>query len=296
MRLNYIEPHNFVENFHVQAFIQFLGEIINGKRAINCHYFPKKDKKNAFSIKYFNHGLEQYSWAGQSFTETQCTITALTKKLRESIVAKNELFVLQNALSILEWGQVYRGCIDWLVIHSQNNQLTNIIGESSAVLDGSLIKSKDEFTELFDRGGIYRCNSGTTKIFALQSQKSIIYDGRVACAIGMLVHDYLIENAINHLPADLNFLMDASQRNTSKYTSKPYQYASKTDSENALFNQAISSLKINLILQSVVKLTEDDVLGFSSTQEQLRAIEAVLFMIGYEVNKNHYEKTGKFLL
>lgn len=164
------------------------------------------------------------------------------------------------------------------------------------MLDGDLIKCNDEFTELFDRGGIYRCNSGTTKIFALQSQMSIIYDGRVACAIGMLVHDYLIENGIDHLPTDLNFLMDASQRNTSKYTSKAYQYASKTDSVNALFNQAVSSLKINLILQDIVKSAEGDLLGFSSIQDQLRAIEAILFMIGYEVNTERYKKTGRFLI
>ena len=296
MRLDYIKPNTFVDNFHVKAFTQFLGEIIVNGKTIHCHYSPKKDKYNIFSISHFNQGLEQYLWAGQSFKETQHTITKLTSRLREAVAAKNELSVLQNALSILEWGQVYRGCIDWLVTHSQKSQLANMISEASAVLDGDLIKSNDEFTQLFDRGGVYRCNSGTTKIFALQSHKSIIYDGRVACAVGMLVHDYLVENDIDHLPADLNFLMDASQRNTSKYTSKLYQYASKTDSVNALFNQAVSSLKINLILQNFVKSTKDNVLGFSSTSEQLRAIEAILFMIGYEVNTEHYKNTGRFLV
>jgi len=296
MRLEYINPKEFTSNHHVNGFKSFLTEIIHGSNSLNCFYSPKKDRRNIFSISKFEQGLDKYSWAGQSFEDTQQTIIGLTINIREAIAANNELSVLQNALSILEWGQVYRGCIDWLVMHSHNNELAGSIHQASLILDGSLIKNADEFRQLFDRDCKYRCNSGTTKIFALYSKKSVIYDGRVACAIGMLVHDYLVKNGIGHLPPELNFLMDSSQRNTSKYTSKKYQFASKSDSQNSLFNQALSSLKLNLILQDIANSSGDNLLGFTSVEKQLRAIEAILFMIGYEVNLEHYKNTGYFLI
>lgn len=296
MRLDCIDNESFIHSKYVSEFTHFLSKIISGERPIFSKYTPRKDKQNHFSIVSFKQGLEQYTWGGKSFIQTHQVIGHLSKKINHAIDTKDEHLMLQTALSILDWGQVYRGCIDWLLIHSENQQLVRAITYSSKVIDGTLTIPANDFALLFDRGGKYRCNSGTTKIFSLCSKKSIIYDGRVACAIGMLVHDFLIENQIPHIPKDLNFLMDAAQRNTSKYTSAAYSFASKVDSANALFNQAVSNLKINLILQKLIHNSKDSILGFSEAQQKMRAIEASMFMIGYEVNVERFKREGTFLV
>ena len=295
MRLSCINNESYTDSEYVSEFIHFLGKIISNERNIFCDYTPKKDKQNQFTITSFKEGLERYTWGGKSFKDTQHTVSHLSKKLNLAIDAKDEHLMLQTALSILEWGQVYRGCIDWLLTHSESKQLISAITDSSKIIDGTLPISTDNFTSLFDRGGAYRCNSGTTKIFSFCSNKSIIYDGRVACAIGMLVHDFLKENQIPFIPEDLNFLMDATQRNTSKYTGSKYSFSSKADAANALLNQAISNLKINLILQKLIQNSGASILGFSSTQDKMRAIEASMFMIGYEVNVTRFKRKGVFL-
>lgn len=296
MRLHLLDNNDYIQSEIVQQFTGFLSQIISGERSIFCEYVPKKDKQNKFAIALFREGLEQYKWNGKSFFQTQQVIGQFSKKLSDAMNAQDENLILQAALLILDWGQVYRGCIDWLLMHSQDQQLGKAINDSSKVIDGTLVIPPSDFTSLFDRDGQYRCNSGTTKIFALFSRKSIIYDGRVACAIGMLVHDFLIENQIAYIPTQLNFLMDAGQRNTSKYTSAAYTFASKADTVNSLFNQAVSNLKINLILQKVVDDSKSTILGFTEVHQKMRAVEASMFMIGYKVNFERYKRTGKFLI
>lgn len=296
MRLDFINKKEFINSKNILEFTSFFSQIILGERKIHCEYVPKKDKRNKFMVSSFEEGLKQYSWAGQSFCDTQKVIEQLSSQLSLAIEENNELLMLQSTLAILEWGQVYRGCIDWLLAHSEKGRLIQSIVHSSSIIDGTVAISSSQFEAFFDRNGHYRCNSGTTKIFALCSKQSVIYDGRVACAIGMLVHDFLIESQIDQLPPELNFLMDASQRNPSKYTSSSCLFASKTDSVNALYNQAVSNFKLNLLLQNMTQQLDKQLFGLDSRQEQLRAIEASLFMIGYQVNTARYENTGKFLI
>lgn len=296
MRLDFINEKEFINSKNISEFTSFFSQIILGERKIHCEYVPKKDKQNKFMVSSFEEGLKQYSWAGQSFSDTQKVITQLSSQLSFAIEENNELLMLQSTLAILEWGQVYRGCIDWLLAHSEKGRLIQSIVHSSSIIDGTVAISSSQFEALFDRNGHYRCNSGTTKIFALCSKQSVIYDGRVACAIGMFVHDFLIENKIDHLPPELNFLMDASQRNPSKYIPSNYAFASKSDSSNSLYNQAVSNLKLNLLLQQITQRLDKPLFGFDNRKDQLRAIEASLFMVGYQVNTKRYENTGLFLL
>lgn len=295
MRLDFIDKQEFMHSKCVSEFTYFFSQVILGDKKIHCEYVPKKDKRNKFKVSSFEEGLKQYSWAGHSFPDTQQVIEQLSSQLGRAVEENNELLMLQSALAILEWGQVYRGCIDWLLKHSEKGQLIQSIVHASSLIDGTVAISSSQFQAFYDRNGQYRCNSGTTKIFALCSKKSVIYDGRVACAIGMFVHDFLNENKIDHLPPELNFLMDASQRNPSKYTPSNYAFASKSDSANSLYNQAVSNLKINLLLQQITQQLDQPLFGFDNRQNQLRAIEASLFMIGYEVNIKRYHETGRFL-
>jgi hypothetical protein len=120
MRLDYIENDQYLQSEYTLKFTSFLHQIILGKRNIYCQYVPKKDKRNSFSVTSFEGGIKQYTWAGRSFSENKLIIEKLSYNLNLAIKENDELMMLQGALSILEWGQVYRGCIDWLVQHSEN--------------------------------------------------------------------------------------------------------------------------------------------------------------------------------
>lgn len=293
MRLNYSQPSEYLNDEHVIGFSKYLLDTIVGKKSFSCDL--KRVNGKVYSLDVFKNGLNGYFWAGATYKETQKILKELQSEIQKAISEKNEKLCLLTSLSILDWGQVYRECVNWLVELAKNNEVVSSIDHSTKIIEGSAIIKQDEFLALFDRGGKYRCNSGTTKIFALASDKSIIYDGRVACALGMLILDYLAENKLSYIPESLLFLMDAdSKRNPS---TKAMKFPSKSNLEYNLINQAVSNYKINLILQSIEHdVNESGVFKklISSETETLRAIESVLFMVGYKVHSDKFTSHNKY--
>jgi len=121
-----------------------------------------------------------------------------------------------------------------------------------------------------------RMDSGLTKIYALASEKSIIYDDRVGAALGLLSRKYLESINETEVPPELKFMRsNKSERNPSttvfRFPSRPVK--SKKSNAPLFPRQAYSNLMANWI---VTKLASE--LKWSRHQ-----VEAALFMIGYRV-------------
>ena len=295
MHLEYITPNEYLRYRHVSCFCDYLYQIIIGNKNFSCSLKPIQGK--SYHIDAFSKGLEGYYWAGSTYHDTQEKLGVLQNKLQLSLQESDDKACLLASLSILDWGQVYRECVNWLVELSQNDEVVPSLIEATALIDGTKSTDASNFVSNFKRGGKYRCNSGTTKIFALVSNKSIIYDGRVACALGMLVLDYVSENNLESIPKELLFLMDSDiKRNPSVNN---YKFPTKSNMEHKLLNQAVSNLRINLILQNIQKkVIHSGVFSpyINSRNETLRAIESVLFMVGYKVNHDNYKTYCKYLV
>lgn len=293
MILTHFDKHTYLQDKHVAGFCDYLLDIIIGNTPFTCKL--KKVKNQDYLLNSFSDGIKGYYWAGHSYQSNQITLNKLHNELLNAVQNNDEKGALLASLAILDWGQVYRECVNWLVSMAHKNEVISTLTQATKLIDGSLEVESDIFNSLFQRGGKLRCNSGTTKIFAMLSKKSIIFDGRVACSIGMIVLDYMSEKNLKSIPEKLLFLMDAdSKRNPS---SCDLMFPSKSNMKHKLLNQAISNVRINYILQKI----ENDVVSsgvFSKhsidNSETLRAIESVLFMVGYKVHKNHFIENGRY--
>jgi len=293
MLLTYFDRFTYLQDEHVVGFCEYLLDVIIGNRPFICKL--KKVKSEEYLLNSFNDGIKGYYWAGASYQSTQIILNKLSNELQKAVQQNDEKAALLACLAILDWGQVYRECVNWLVSLAHRNEILPTLIKATNLIDGTLEVDANMFNSLFERGGNLRCNSGTTKIFALLSKRSIIYDGRVACSLGMLVLDYMAEKHLKSIPEKLLFLMDAnSKRNPSI---KNLVFPSKSNMKHKLLNQAISNLRINLILQKI----ENDVIDsgvfsnlYIDKSETLRAIESVLFMSGYKVHENNFMEHGRY--
>jgi hypothetical protein len=193
----------------------------------------------------------------------------------------NEQRVFIAALKVLDWGQVYKGSVGWLIQESERGGLSTKLAQAVQILDGD-----DGDVTAFNGNNPLRMDSGLTKVYSLCSKRSMIYDDRVGAAMGLLVRLFLDQNkklwsrtARNKIPKELRFMRGPSKtRNAS--VPRTYRFPGKqTGSEHAK-----SNLWANWVIQEVVKPIA--FWGYDATEDlasKMRILEGALFMLGYEV-------------
>lgn len=290
---------DYLMNPVVSGFVKFLKEVVSGNTEIQSSYTPAKDKKNKFSANTVEEALINYKWGGKTYIENKEILDSLSQQLISGNKSKNELETLVTCLKVLEWGEVYRGAVGWLADAADKEKLVEKISKSVEILEGDDLNK----TALFNQNQILRCDSGTTKIFSLASKKSIIYDGRVACAMGMLIIDYLSkETNFKTIPVELDLLMDSPSSSTNRNPSvKKYKFVSKSNQKSKGINHAVSNIKSNWIIEKVVNSQSFQwecygLNGDSNLIDKMRAVEAAFFMIGYKSEKTEYPIKGYYLI
>jgi hypothetical protein len=138
-----------------------------------------------------------------------------------------------------------------------------------------------------------RSNAGFTKIYSLLFDDFIIYDSRVAAALGMLVVRYCQDSKRRDVPEDLCFAVMSGQSKALRNPSTlEFRFNKCPSTGSAQWCEHIwSNVRANWILSTAVRETafakavHDDSQTFPVTP--LRALEAALFMIGYDLGGNH---------
>lgn len=132
-------------------------------------------------------------------------------------------------------------------------------------------------------------NSGFTKIYSLIVHDFVIYDSRVGAALGLLVRNFCEETGRVKTPEELRFAWGAKRRGASvntKITDNPrnpsykgYKFPILTNNTKLHIN---NNIRANWLLKEVLQRTTSK---FNMLDEnlRLRALEAALFMIGYDV-------------
>jgi hypothetical protein len=223
----------------------------------------------------------QYYWNG-NYAGNQGVIVSLRDSL-QAAYRNNAQELLCVCLEILRWGGVVRGSLGWLREQNEAQTLNTSLETARDILAGE----DDGRCEAFGNGLLM--NSGMTKIYAFLSDASIIYDGRVGAALGLLSMRYLADRPPNNgLPECLAFCWGPSRgvanRNPSargfvykRFTQQPIQHAVWNLRANWLLNEALDTLAQDQQMPRWLQVDGDQ------RYEQLRRIEAALFMIGYSV-------------
>jgi hypothetical protein len=261
-------------------------------------YLQDRDRGRVVTLTTLKQALQEYYWlapeqesdegddhespndddvraARSTFSANEEILLGHSVALKAAIRDENEHAAFVSSIEILDWGQVYRGSVRWVLQQYRSGQLTSKLKLGTKVLSG------DQFNELakFD-GQLLRMDSGLTKIFSLAADRSIVYDDRVGGALGWLVVQFLTHERPDlqlkesnrkqgAVPAGLRFMRGPGKRNPS---SGQLVFPSRSTKPNP---HARSNLLANWVLDAVVQ---------SCPAWTMREAEAALFMIGYDVS------------
>jgi len=284
----------FLNDDAVRGFIEYLVKLINGKENCFYHSYRNRKTKGEWSCNSLQDAFKQYDWKGKSYLETKGLLDGFKGELRKAFNSNNNKAFKVVCRNILKWGGVLPQNTTWLDNH--DTILVDSFSESKEMLtDQEELKlDKADWNEKGRRNtSKFRMNAGYTKIYSLLCDDFIIYDSRVAAALGKLVVNFLNENKnenFTELKKKLAFkVMPAKEGencNSPKIRKPISQHIKFTGINNSGFSHAEWNVKANWILAAAVeKAVENSKMswGGDNKQDKLRALEAALFMIGYDL-------------
>jgi hypothetical protein len=199
-------------------------------------------------------------------------LNVISTGLRKAVADEDNEGALQWCLSLMRWGGVFPHNGDWLINNMGN--LSELLGDNRRLFLGANIDPENDINP-----GI-RFNSGMTKVYSLLVDNFIIYDSRVAAALGWIIAKFCIDTNKSLVPDVLRF---------------PYAPAKEADNvaKPKIRNPGCGDLvfprlysgrkhaKANLYASWLL----GKVLDISGTKifQNLRELEAALFMIGYDL-------------
>tara|TARA_Y100000296_G_C5163874_1_gene253434 strand:- start:366 stop:1490 length:1125 start_codon:yes stop_codon:yes gene_type:complete len=277
IEISFQNKAEFIDIVSVSKFIDVLSELIEGKN-FSHHY------KN-WSCDSLPDAKRKYSWHGD-YQSNKVHLDKLSLGLKAAIKSRDEGQALYWCIKILDWGQVYKECISYVLSLYEQNKLCRTIEDGIEIMDG------DSYDLLrFDQEDL-RMDSGLTKIYSIGSERSIIYDSRVTAALFLIATDLLFEDTVRDL--ELMHILAAGKSSSKNYPNKRGKDSAMHLLEPFCFKsnfpkQAHLNLTSNWILQEAVakaSLKSDLKLIWQSESDGLlRAIESSLFMIGADISR-----------
>jgi len=256
--------------------------------------------------------FRQYIWNEENFHESSEQLKILHSSLNEAILTENFEDTREGCKAILAWGGVLEKPNVSKAIKEtiSSGDLPLHLRETTKHINQltSTGFTENDLTFTDQNGHDFRLDSGTTKIYALLCESFIIYDGRVASALAMLVliwwntldeKEQLAHNG--SIPDCLRFSYDHHKlvKSTNTHIRTPdlpgcevlrgLQVGTQRVKENIrstwLIEEALVRDRIKANAASNFILIDNKV-------QAVRAVEAALFMIGYSVENAYVPKTN----
>lgn len=295
-----------------RKFVNFLTHVIAGKKSINHSYlneaFSFVKLEDAFSDYVYpfkanwvtKYQSDKNQWRTDNkdklFAANKSKLDLLSKQLKGVISRErsnsNEFYsALKRTLYWGATGEVvipqgaerkgtYGANVKWLEENYPNKDelLENIINAVES------INSENFESGLFGKKSRYRMNAGFTKVYSLIAENCIIYDGRVGAALGFLVTIFLKDTG-EKFSDDLNFYWGSSE-SKERYRdpsipSKGWIFSKLSNSNEKSWAEC--NVKANWLLSAAIDQLDDDYcFGGYKKENMLHAVEAALFMLGYD--------------
>jgi hypothetical protein len=262
----------------IREFISFLAGEWRGSRH-HSYTVPSRGKSSAWSRmiggKWSAAGLadaaSKYAWSGKSFSENKAESDRFSADLQSAIRRDSNKDVCEILWAIMHWGGLdnkhrQKGTFEWI----ERNAAEISVKLSNAI---DLIKDEQASLDPFDGVNLIM-NSTMTKLVSLADpdQMLVIYDGRVAGALGFFVARFTEERQIHQydVAEQLLFAVDREAKRSpeTKRIHFPALFGNARDRCHASMVRSASQL-----IWQVAK----------ECQASPREIEAALFMWGYNV-------------
>ena len=269
----------------VEPFATWVVENLYGDQF--THQYIDRRTKQTMSFASLYDAYAKYGWqhngiarlkvrAGKDFESNAKALRALRDDLVKAIKdGGTDEDACVAAIDVMKWGGVVHGNVRWLNAHASG--LRRRLIETRDALNIDTCQDIKNVADL-------RFNAGMTKVYSLIADEFIIYDSRVAAALGWLVKKYV--NAGHAIVPELLFpwapAKNAPQSKNPK-NRNPGQDGLTFTRLQAGYKHAEWNLKASWLLQKLVQEDRKNAGRFSKTDEPLRALESALFMIGYDI-------------
>lgn len=276
----------------VQQFVQWLGANLDTPVLSHCHINRRKGCQWSCTSLY--DAYRQYHWphpdlpalprsAGASFAHNAATLGLLGAGLHGALTpTTDDALARDGCIQVMKWGGVSAGNVRWL--HD------NVSGLAKTLIDvGNALNGADTDHPLLAPGTGLRFNAGMTKVYSLLCDDLIIYDSRVAAALGWAVTLFCTLNGLTVLPKELAFPWAPAKSQPGHPNPKRRNPSTSTlvfPRLAAGSTHAQANLLASWVLEAVLKSNAASSSKFVTAvpaSERLRALEAALFMIGYDL-------------
>lgn len=278
----------YLSTAHVQNFIDWLAINLSDPEKFKHGYVNRRSGIRV-SYKGLSDALSQYIWphletmgapSGETLASNGAALNALQEALVYAVSSNNDAAVCNAASEVMRWGGVANGNIQWL--HENEAGLANLINKVATVL------SEGDWQHPIIQSDNLRFNAGMTKVYSLLVNDFIIYDSRVAAALGWLVVHYCQDKGLSSVPVALRFPWAPSRigQNAPNPTNRNpglgngYTFPRLRSGRN----HAEWNLKASWVLHAVLqKSGANNPFTIKGEIAPLRRLEAALFMIGYDL-------------
>ncbi|WP_010222396.1 hypothetical protein [Pseudomonas donghuensis] len=276
----------------LDAFIAWMSA--NLDNATFTHQYQNRMSDKPWHCSSLFNAYEKYHWPhpaiehldvdkGSNITSNTRALAALQQQLQRALApAPEDQAASRAAIDVMIWGGVQNGNVSWLTNNCDG--LANLlISTRDAIDSGELNHSVLVDPEL-------RFNAGMTKVYSLICKQLVIYDSRVAAALGWAVVKFCQQAnpKLTQVPPELAFPW-ASARPTKGISKQrdPSQDNLRFPSLQPGTVHAQWNIQASRILAAVLAHANAKDSGFNKHDDSggspLRRLEAALFMIGYDL-------------
>lgn len=219
---------------------------------------------------------------GADFSTNAIVLDALSTELKIGISNSNLDRVGNASIEVMTWGGVRPGNVGWLKNAVAHGTLVNTLQQTRTALNSG--DSQNPVLVMND----LRFNAGMTKIYSLICDDFIIYDSRVGAALGWMVKKFCDEAGLSTVPPELSFPWAPAKEDQDAINPKcrnPGLHGLKFPRLRSGPMHAQWNMKASWLLEEVLNQKNASACGcFSEVGHmKLRAFEAALFMIGYDL-------------
>ena len=216
---------------------------------------------------------ERYCWGGEDFAATQEKLDGFRCKMRAAKETGDNCRFVAAALEVLRWGGV----------SPRNGKKLCGLGQGALpTFRAAACRLEPSRADTSQLGGVQHMNSGWTKVYSLMLHDFPIYDGRVGAAMGYLVRRYCYDEGLPGVPKSLRFRWLAGKGNHNRNPSAGrLQFPRLNHADPRTWAEC--NVWAAWILSEV---RCEGRFGELDADHRLRALEAALFMIGYELPRH----------
>ena len=288
-RDQYLGKSTPVTSHVVQDFVDWLATRLH-HTSLFAHQYTDRRSQRIRSFSSLEDACAKYHWphqgalgtpAGVCLASSDVTLTALGNALKSGLAQKSDPCTLIAASGIMKWGGVSAGNVRWLT--NNTSGLSQLLATTAAAFSGNSLADPVLLNTHL------RFNAGMTKVYSLLVNDFIIYDSRVAAALGWIVVKYCQDRQLATVPAELAFPWAPAKEGPAVKWRKNRNPAKGTllfPRLTGAVQHAHWNLKASWILAEVLANAGAGAFTDAGRIASLRRLEAALFMIGYDLPHN----------